>query len=45
MNTQQNLDFLQKPLCPSFTQHLLKFSQMDFFRVEVDKLRQMCDVV
>ena len=33
MNTQTNFNFLQKPLCPSFTQLLIKFSQMNFLRV------------
>ena len=33
MNTQKNVNFLQKPLCPSFTQLLIKFPQMNFLRV------------
>ena len=34
MNTLKNLNFLQKSVCPSFTQLLIKFSQMNFLRVE-----------
>ena len=37
MNTQKNLNFLQKPLCPSFTQLLIKFSQMNFLRVYTEE--------
>ena len=33
MNTQKNFNFFQKPLCPSFIQPLIKFSQMNFLRV------------
>ena len=32
MNTQKTVIFLQKPLYPSFTQLLIKFSQMNFLR-------------
>ena len=34
MNTQKNLNFVQNPLCPSFTQLLIKFSQMNFLRLD-----------
>ena len=36
VNTQKNINFLRKPLCPSFTQLLIKFSKMNFLRVDVE---------
>ena len=38
MNTQKIANFHQKPLCPSFTQLLIKFSQINFLRVDCKTL-------
>ena len=37
--TQKNFNFLQKSLCPSFTQLLIKLLQMNFLRVVFIKMK------
>ena len=44
MNLEKNLNFLQKPLCPSFTQLLIKFPPWNFLRaVKLYEIRRKVD--